>query len=124
MPSSFKNELSKILSENTSLKDNPTLPLLQINKSKEEVNDSEEKMLDYLRYQEAELLLAMNRMNSNSQQYHQSVNKFNEIQNMKAVVEQSVLQKKVRQATEQANENMSKRQATFLKNQSNALSQM
>ena len=55
LPSTFKNELSKVLSDNYSLRDNPMFPLINNSKVDPKANgdldnQSDEKMLEYLRY--------------------------------------------------------------------------
>ena len=44
----------------------------------------------------------MNRLSTQDRKYTQSLAKFNEIQNMKGIVEQSILSKKVRNAKDEA----------------------
>lgn len=64
LPPSFKRELLDLENDNQNLKQNPMLPMDMFRAqqpNKDGSGDGDQRMLDYLRAQEADLLLAMSR---------------------------------------------------------------
>jgi hypothetical protein len=55
-------------------------------------------MLEFIRSQEADLMLNMSRLNPNTENFFQKQNQFLELQSIKGAVEQSLIEKKVSSA--------------------------
>ncbi|EAS03666.2 hypothetical protein TTHERM_00473280 (macronuclear) [Tetrahymena thermophila SB210] len=67
---------------------------------------TEEQMLNYVRGQEAELLLNMSRLNPNQVEYSAKHSQFLQVQQIKSSLERSILDKKVQSALKGANQSM------------------
>ncbi|CAD8159844.1 unnamed protein product [Paramecium pentaurelia] len=90
LPQSFREELNKLQLQ--------TQPMKLEEKKKIDPNNADDMTLEYLRNQEAELLLMMNRLDPRSVDHQRLMDNYKELQKLRNLIEKAIFDKRVSEA--------------------------